>query len=358
MKNLFFFLILFKICSVPARTCISDSTNGKKAILLSGAADIYYAFDFNQPAGNKRQSFLYNHNRHNELNVNLAFVKAAYAENKIRANIGFHGGTYVNDNYSAEQRSVSIFSEANIGLSLNQKNTLWLDAGIMPSIIGFETANSYDNWTLTRSLLAENSPYFLSGLKVSWQINESWNATTMVANGWQRIQRLEGNSLPSVIPALTYKKGNITLNWTGFIGSEFPCSTKRLRFFNNFYGILTLKKFGFIAGVDFGHQQKMKASSLTDFWFSYVFITRYALSQKWNVALREEYYQDRNQVIISSPGGFETSGVSVNLDYSPKENVKCRMEVRNLMSRQQEFPKANSYSRNNLFLVSSIAVVF
>jgi hypothetical protein len=47
--------------------------------------------------------------------------------------------------------------EANVGISLNKKNNLWVDAGVMPSHIGFESAISMDNWYLTRSLLAENS---------------------------------------------------------------------------------------------------------------------------------------------------------------------------------------------------------
>ncbi|MBK8628486.1 MAG: hypothetical protein IPN86_23905 [Saprospiraceae bacterium] len=48
--------------------------------------DIFYAYDFSKLQGNIRQPFLYNHNRHNEFNVNLAFIKAAVTNDHYRAN--------------------------------------------------------------------------------------------------------------------------------------------------------------------------------------------------------------------------------------------------------------------------------
>ena len=38
------------------------------------------------------------YNRHNEVNLNLGFVKAAYASTKSRANLALMAGTYANDN--------------------------------------------------------------------------------------------------------------------------------------------------------------------------------------------------------------------------------------------------------------------
>lgn len=153
----------------------------------------------------------------------------------------------------------SVF-EANIGISLNEKNNLWLDAGIMPSHIGFESAISMDNWTLTRSLLAENSPYFLSGAKLTFNPNEKWELAGLILNGWQRIQRLEGNSLPSFGTQMKFSPNeSTTLNWSAFIGTDDPDQLRRMRYFNNFYGQFQLTdRFGLITGFDFGAQQIQK----------------------------------------------------------------------------------------------------
>jgi hypothetical protein len=71
--------------------------------------------------------------------------------------LAFHAGTDSNDHYANEPGLLKNIYEANVGISLNKKNNLWVDAGVMPSHIGFESAISMDNWYLTRSLLAENS---------------------------------------------------------------------------------------------------------------------------------------------------------------------------------------------------------
>ena len=47
---------------------------------------------------------------------------------------------------------------------------------------------------LTRSLAAENSPYFETGAKISYTSdNGKLFLSGLVLNGWQRIARLEGN---------------------------------------------------------------------------------------------------------------------------------------------------------------------
>jgi hypothetical protein len=125
-------------------------------ITWSGYVDAYYAYDFNQPDDHLRPSFLYNHNRHNEFNINLAYIKGAYSSNRTRANLAIMAGTYAQYNMAESPLLQHIF-EANVGIKLSQKHDIWLDAGILPSHIGFESAVSKDCWTLTRSILAENS---------------------------------------------------------------------------------------------------------------------------------------------------------------------------------------------------------
>jgi hypothetical protein len=76
----------------------------------------------------------------------------------------------------------------------------------MPSHIGFESAISKDCFTLTRSILADNSPYFESGAKISYSSdNGKWFVSGLVLNGWQRIQRVNGNSTVAFGHQLTYR---------------------------------------------------------------------------------------------------------------------------------------------------------
>ena len=65
--------------------------------------------------GIARQAFLYNHNRHNEFNVNLGLLRLAVAHAKYRANVALQTGTYANDNYAAEPGLLKAIFEAKCG---------------------------------------------------------------------------------------------------------------------------------------------------------------------------------------------------------------------------------------------------
>ncbi|WP_439557721.1 outer membrane beta-barrel protein, partial [Dyadobacter sp.] len=148
-----------------------DTTKTAPAFTVSGYLEAYYNYDFNRPLNNTTPSFLYNFNRAGEVNVNLGFVKGSYNSDRVRANLALAVGTYMNANYAAEPGVLKNIYEANAGVKLTQNANLWLDAGIMPSHIGFESAIGKDNWAMTRSLVAENSPYFESGAKLNYTSN-------------------------------------------------------------------------------------------------------------------------------------------------------------------------------------------
>lgn len=64
----------------------------------------------------------------------------------------------------------------------------WLDLGIFGSHIGFESAISKDNRTLTRSIMADNSPYYESGARLTYEVDPKLTLTGLVLNGWQNIR--------------------------------------------------------------------------------------------------------------------------------------------------------------------------
>jgi hypothetical protein len=53
-------------------------------------------------------------------------------------------GNYSQYNLSAEPTWAQFIYEANIGLKSSNKTNIWIDAGILPSHIGFESAISAD----------------------------------------------------------------------------------------------------------------------------------------------------------------------------------------------------------------------
>jgi len=333
-------------------------------ITISGYVEAYYNYDFNRPLNNTMPPFLYNFTRDNEVNLNLGYIKASYNSDKVRGNFTFATGTYMNANYSAEPGLLKNIYEANIGVRLSAKSNLWLDAGVLPSHIGWESAVGKDNPTLSRSLAAENSPYFETGARLSYTSkSEKWYLSALILNGWQRIQRVDGNTTPAFGTQVTFKPSSkIILNSSTFIGNDKPDSVKRMRYFHDFYGAFQLSnKWTATLGFDIGAEQKVKGSSDFNTWYTSALILKYAATSKTSLAVRAEYYDDKNGVIIATdtPNGFKTWGFSANVDYNILSNLMWRVELRSLSSKDDIFINRNNKNiNNNVALTTSLAFSF
>lgn len=301
--------------------------------------------------------------------MNLAYLKGTYTRERVRANLAIQVGTYAQYNYAAEQPLLRNVFEANAGVKLSKTKDLWLDAGIFTSHIGFESAISKDCWTLTRSILAENSPYYLSGAKLTYNTaNGKWTLLGSVVNGWQHIARLPGYSGPSLSTQVQFKpSANLTLNWSTFIGSDRPDSLKQTRVFNNVYAIINpTHTVSAILGFDVGADRKpvdadgRRVGTGSYVWYSPVAIVRYSVSDAVKLAGRVEYYDDRHGVIIATgtPHGFKTWGYSLNVDYFILSNAVLRIEGKVYDSQDAIFEAKTGLSKTNTSLTTSLAVSF
>lgn len=327
-------------------------------INFSGFIESYYAYDFNTPTESQKLPFMYNYNRHNEFNINNALLRVKASYENVYASFALHAGTYVEDNYTAED--IKWMSEALVGIYLDEKRKHAIEMGIMPSYIGFETAISASNLTVTRSILAENSPYFMTGIKYQFQPNDKWTFATFFTNGWQRIAKPDKSALPAFGSQITYQPTEkAVFNWSTFIGDELTDFGLRTRYFSNLYFDYQWNdNWRTIAGFDVG-MQKSSVGDNYENWFSPVFIAQYSFNSKWQTAFRTEYYQDENNVIINvNDLGFKTFGNSLNVDFLPTKNVKIRMEARWLKSEESIFLRNNQFVDDNLFISTSMSFEF
>jgi hypothetical protein len=73
MKNISVLLLFLMVSTVAF-----SQDEKPSPFTVSGYVETYYVYDFNQPINNTRPSFIYSYNRHNEVNLNLGFVKGSY----------------------------------------------------------------------------------------------------------------------------------------------------------------------------------------------------------------------------------------------------------------------------------------
>lgn len=360
MKRIFFLASML----FSAHALFAQDTTSTNPLTISGYAEVYYQTDNNHSVNNERPFFVYSFNRNNEVTLNLGFIKASYNTQQIRANLALAAGTYMNANYASENGVFKNVYEANAGIKISKDANLWLDAGIFSSHIGFESAVGKDCWNLTRSMLSDNSPFYETGVKIGYTSkDEKWYLSALLLNGWQRIQRVNGNTTPAFGTQITFKpSSSITLNSSSFIGNDKPDSTRQMRYFHNFYGIFQLNSsWASTIGFDIGAEQKVKGSSTSNVWYSPVFMLKYMAGKKASIAARAEYYSDKNAVMIATgtPNGFQTWGFSANFDYAISSNAVWRIEAKNLSSKDQVFYKGNTDMMNqSLSFTTSLAISF
>jgi hypothetical protein len=334
-------------------------TDSSKHFSFTAYAELYYSYDFAKPGNKEKPAFVYNYKRHNEPNINLVFARGSFQKKSVKATLALMAGNYANYNLSAEPDWARPLLEANAGFKLSAKEELWVEAGILPSHIGFESAVGADCWNLTRSLLAENSPYYETGIKLSYTSKDNHIKTAvLVLNGWQHIQRPAASNKPCYGLQFTYQpQEKLTLNYSNFIGKEQPDSSNAVRVFHNLYAIYEpSKKLGIAVGLDIG-RDKYTAAHYGN-WFSPVLIARYKINSNSALAARLEYYSDKKQVIIktTSTNGFSTWGSSINYDYRFFKKGMLRAELKYYTSKDMVFTKNGTPANNNLSFTTAISV--
>jgi hypothetical protein len=202
-----------------------------------------------------------------------------------------------------------------------------------------------------------------TGLKLGYDTDDrKWYLAFLILNGWQRIKNMAGNSMPSFGHQVQFKpNADILINSSSFLGSDYPDSTRRMRYFHDLYAIFQInEKLGVQGAFDIGMEQAQKGSSSFHFWHTMAMGLQYKWSNKIRSAMRVEYYRDKAGIIVASETSapFSVWGGSANMDYQVFRNVLWRLELRGLVGREGVFLKQGAAVQSNSAITSSLAFYF
>jgi hypothetical protein len=340
-------------------------------VTFGGFVDAYYAYDFGKPAAFDRSfatgaPFTTQPARHNEFNVNLAYVEGLVSGPRVRGRLALQAGTSVQSNYAGEPTNGAVsgsalarhLQEAYAGVQV--ANTLWIDGGIFYSHMGMESWASKDNLTYTRSLVAEYSPYYSSGVRAVWQATSRLVAHLHVVNGWQNISETNTDKGVGLRLDLTTSP-RATFTYYGFLNSE---SGGRRRVFNGIGARLTpTARTTFIGQFDYGTIEQAEEGLDNSTWFGLAAIGKIRLSPTIAVTARVERFDDEDQVNIATglTDPFRGNGASLGLDVTPYSRVMWRTEARGFFADDRIFPDAEvpaALSDRSVFVVTSLSVSF
>ncbi|MEP6764688.1 MAG: outer membrane beta-barrel protein [Gemmatimonadaceae bacterium] len=357
--------------AVDSVRAASDTT---VKISFDGFVDGYYAWDFGRPTNFDRSFaggalFTTQPARHNEFNVNLAYVALRLDGARIRGRIALQAGTSVQFNYSGEPTNGQVsgaslarnIQEAFVGVMVSPN--IWIDGGIFYSHMGMEGWASRDNPTYTRSLVADYSPYYQSGVRATWAATSKLTAQLDIVNGWQNIS--ENNNGKGAGVRLDYaKSSSTTFSYYNLVSQE---AGTRLRVFNGVGAKSTVGRTTLLGQFDFGMQDNSNGSGGSANWYGVTAIVRQQITPTVAISGRVERFDDQHQIIIATGsvdaqtnGPFRANGASIGLDWSPQRRLAWRSELRAFQNTSAVFPNgsANSPSKNNAMVVSSLALTF
>lgn len=296
--------------------------------------ETYVSFDSSMPEDHRRPQFLYSYARTTGVTVNLARLGAELDSPDVRGAALLAAGTFMEDNQGFEEPGLQNVNEAWVGVRLAGET--WLDAGIFPSHLGAESAIGLASPTLTRSLTAENSPYYLAGFKVITAIGDNLELGVVGANGWQTIRQTTPPGLGGGTWVTWTPDDAVTLNWSTWVGYQQP--EAQVRLFNDLYATVTLERLDLIAWVDVGAQGGAV-------WGGGNAQARGWLTENVGVSFRIERFSDPAGLVVQLDGtGTTLWGGSVGVDVALRPllddgsgQAMWRLEARTLRSERATF---------------------
>ena len=276
-----------------------------------GFVDLGYSLNFNFP-----ENHLFRNRsttpRVNELDINMAgaYVRKDPSEqSRWGTEWLVQGGMDAKDygfgtNLPKVQGSDALrhFGRANVSYLAPVGNGLTVQAGLFNSLIGYESLYAKDNVNYTRAWIADYSPYLMFGANAVYPFNDQWTGTVFVVNEYFHLQN--SNNLPSYGAQVAYKpSGSWTFKETIYYGPDQ--SNTSLEFWRSFSDSIMEWKVNddvTIAGdYQIGTQKNATApGNPRQFYMGAAFPVRWHIGGPWAVAVRPEFYWDRNGLMTGS----------------------------------------------------------
>ena len=147
------------------------------------------------------------------------------------------------------------------------------------SHIGQESWISRDIPTYTRSLIADYTPYYSSGVKLFWQASPKLALHLHVVNGWQNISETNGDKSAGIRLEWSMSP-SLLVGYSNFLGNELPDSVpSHVRFFNQGFAKATLGQTTWWLTLDYGVQDTPTVDGAR--WFGGAFTGACGCRPQW-----------------------------------------------------------------------------
>jgi putative OmpL-like beta-barrel porin-2 len=278
-----------------------------------GFVDLGYALDFNFPENHRWRS-KGTTPRVNELAPNLALAylrKDASASSRWGLEVGLQGGYDTNalvpqptpgrDQPIGGADTLRHVSRANLSYLAPVGNGLTLTAGLFNSYIGYQSIYAKDNLNYTRTYMADNAPYFMFGLAARYPVSDRLTLSAFAINGYTYLSH--PNDRPSYGTQAAWKPADRwTVTQNLYYGPDQAGTDLRFwRLFSDSIVEWKHQSLTLAAAYDIGTEEAAEqAGHPRTFWMGGAVYAHWNVSGPWSLAVRPEFYWDRNGRITGS----------------------------------------------------------
>jgi hypothetical protein len=314
-------MFLFLLC-LSAPDMAANDANIKVSTSLHGEAYLQHSFRKN---AERLPEYMVSHVELNSPTVNLLLGKIAFDAKSWKGEFSMMSGTYSRDNLAHE---IGVLKNINsMWLSYAPSETFDILAGIYSSHIGIESPIGKECMVPTRSIVADNSPYYQSGIRIRHQSNNETYAIHLL-NGWQRSSIDSLGILPAIGYEFSASTEQLNYRFSGFLGKISHDTTEGIRYYQHLGATYQLHpNINVSASLDMGLQQKKEIQSWV---FAPLIMGQWSVYESLKIHGRLEYYHDPEGMIISSMNGISGFGYSMGIDWSYSNAMLFRAEWRQI----------------------------
>jgi hypothetical protein len=331
----------------PARAA-APAAEGALGVLTAGAyVEAFYQWNVNNPA-NGITNYRGFDNRHNAATLANAALDASWRKGPVSGQVTLQIGHTPNTYYLAEPASPGAsgageasgpttwkyLQQANVGYRAPVGRGLLVQAGLFTSPVGYESLAVKDNWHWSRSNLFFGLPFYHTGARASYELDDRWTLTASVFNGWNSV--VDNNRDKSVVLEVGFRpfeavRGHLLY----FGGVERPEGAPEGQPWRHdldaFVQADLGERFAVIAHTNVGFEPNAYGTSA---WVAFAASGRYRAADWLFFALRGDYFRERagrggagRAAPIFWPGDW-VSSATATADLRPADGLSVRLEYR------------------------------
>ncbi len=342
LTSLLLFMRLYAVCQ--------DSTS----ITISGYLDVYYNTTTTADANGGLLPYTTVGAYAEQVSLNVAQLGVSVKRSGVRGRLTLHYGDIATATWSEDY---PVIQEAQIGFHLGKE--VWFDAGFFHTHVGAESFLPRFDRLSSTAYTTYNQPFYQAGLRLSTDAELPFYSEVWLINGYNQFRDI--NAFKSLGLLFRYRYNDYwTTTYSGVYGREDIAvvgGPDRNRYYHNLYVDYEREQWHLRLSGDYARQtnSKIGAVNKTGTLASVILYLGYDLSDKWQLTIRGERYNDHDAILTPANSvpfrrGLELRAATLGLGYLPSLTSYVRLEARR--SNSGNFPWLGDRFRTEVLLTA------